>query len=49
MVSSDELLNCVFAICILGLCGTPEAVFESIAKHYQIRWIAEQAREAAEK
>jgi hypothetical protein len=38
-----------FAICILQLSGAPEAVFESIAKHNQIRWIAERAREAAEK
>ena len=39
----------LFAIWILRLSGTPEAVFESTAKHNQIRWIAEQARETAEK
>ena len=37
-----------FAIWILRLSGKPEAV-ESIAKHNQIRWIGEQAREAAER
>jgi hypothetical protein len=42
-------IRSLFAIWILRLSGTPEAVFESIGKHNQTRWIAEQAREAAEK
>jgi len=39
----SEQLFWLFALCILRLSDAPEAVFQAIAKHPQIRWIASEA------
>lgn len=39
-----EQLFWLFAICMLRLAQAPEAVYEGISRHAQIRWLTEQAR-----
>lgn len=38
-----EQLFWLFAMCLLRIAEVPEAVFDAIAKHGQIRWLVEQA------
>lgn len=42
----SEQLFWLFAICMLRVADAPSAVFESIGRHAQFRWLTERAKEA---